>query len=188
MTTYAPNYTPRLKVHYRAGGLDHSIQVRNARGTSFGDMQFMVGRIHDLFLPLATVLYTDFAFVSTEIALTDDDVFVPASNPVAVTGTGPVYTTKSIMARIRALTFSGKASGSRAVFRMFGIFLATDTSTDVAADGKITGIESGPVATIAALATANFRAGSGGAAIFPAVATYKENDHLLRLARKGAIS
>lgn len=188
MTSYAPNFTPRLKVHYTAGGINHTIQIRAARGTNFADMQAHVNNVRALFVPLISVIYDDFLFTAAEIALTDDDVFNPATAPTSPGTTLIDPATKSAMARIRGLTFTGKAPGSRARFTLYGIFLPTDTAGDVSGDGKITGVESSPVTTIATLATSAFHAGSGAAAVFPPVATYKENDHLLKLVRKGTIS
>jgi len=188
MTTYAPNFTPRLKVKYQAGGIVHTIQVRNARGTSFGDMVFMTGRIHDLFQALSDVIYADHAFISAEVALTDDDVFAPCAVPVAITGNAVVVADFSPRQRIMGLTFSGKAPGSRARFTVYGCAFAGEASATEGGDGKITSGESGVIATVAALAATNFRANSGSLAIYPNVATYKENDHLLKLVRRGIIS
>lgn len=188
MTTYAPNFTPRLKVSYFNGKINHSIQVRNVRGTSFADMQFMTGRIHDLFQLVSGNLYTDFQFVSSEIALTDSDVFLPTANPAAITGMTILPSAASAKARIQALTFTGKAPGSHARFSIFGFSIGTDLAADVGGDGKITSVEMAVVASVATLASANFKAGSGSAAIFPNVATLKPNDRLLRLVRKGVIS
>lgn len=187
MTTYAPNFSPRYKAHYTVGGIDHTIQIRGSRGD---DITLMLARgalLHDAFNAFAAQLYDDFAWISAELALTDSDVFIPATTPAAVTGTIDP-TTVSPVQRIKALTFSGKAAGSRARFSLYGITFDDISDGSVGGDGTVLTAESAAVGTVATLASGNWRAASGGTAVFPGRATYKENDHLLKLVRKGTIT
>jgi hypothetical protein len=187
MTSYASNFTPRYKATYLAGGIQHTIQVREARGASFATVEARRGDLHDIFNALASGLYDDFAWLSAEVALTDDDVFAPALTPTSVTGVIDGGTI-SAYKRCHGLTFTGRAAGSRGKFTMFGILLGTDQNTDEGANGVITAAEIAGVGTIAGIASAHFHAGSGALAVYPNAATYKVNDLLLRRVRKGTIT
>ncbi len=188
MTTYAPNFTPRYKLHYQAGGIVHSIQVRGPRGTDFAGMNAYGPILRSVFMAVVASMYTDLAFLTAEIALTDDDAFAPASIPTQPTGMTKDPALYSAVERIKALTFTGRALASRARFSLYGVQLDDAVPADAAADGKVTNAESSAIGTIAGIATGAFKAGSGGNATFPQVATYKENDHLLKLVRKGTIT
>ena len=113
MTTYAPTFTPRLRVKYKCGGIAHSMQVRGPRGATLATMGGLVDPIANCFVALATYLYSDFSWISAEAALTDEESFAP----VAVSGIIPVggvpLVAQSAVNRIRGLTISGRAPGSR---------------------------------------------------------------------------
>lgn len=188
MPSFAPNFTPRYRVHYLAGGIVHSMQVRHARGSNFSDTEALREQVRLCFNDLASTLYDDFAWISAEVALTDDDVFAPAAVPASTPAGAVDGTTFSPKQRIHGLTFSGRAAGSRSRFTMFGIAFAGQASATEGGDGKITAAESAPIGTIAARASIYFHANSGSSAVFPTVATYKENDHLLKLVRRGIIA
>lgn len=188
MSSYAANFTPRYRVKYLAGGIIHTMQVRHARGSTFSDTEALREQVRLCFNDMAGVLYSDFAWISADVALTDDDVFAPAAVP-ASTPTGSIDETLfSPVERIKGLTFSGRAAGSRAKFTMFGLVFSDVDAGDGAGDGKLTSAEVAAVGTIATRAAIYFRANSGSSALFPNVATYKENDHLLKLVRRGIIS
>lgn len=188
MPSYAPNFTPRYKVHYLAGGIVHSLQVRHARGSTFSDTEALRVRVAECFADMNDVLYDDFAWISAEVALTDDDVFSPAAVPASTPAGAVDGTTFSAVQRIKGLTFSGRAAGSRARFTMFGLAFGDVASGAEGGDGVLTPDESAGIGTIAARASIYFHANSGSAAVFASRATYKENDHLLKLVRKGTIS
>jgi len=187
MTTYAPTFTPRLRVHYFAGRIAHSIQVRGPRGSSLATMGGLVDPVANCFIALAANLYNDFAWVSAEVALTDSEVFVP----VPVSGLVPVgaivLVAQSAVNRIRGLTVSGRAPGSRGRFTMFGLFFNGSADTDVAADGVITATEVPGMNTIAGIANTYFKANSGDSTVWYNRGTYKQNDHLLKLVRRGIV-
>jgi len=188
VTTYAPNFTPRYKVGYVAGGITHTIQVRGARGDTFSATEGKRLYVAQIFNALAAGLYSDFAWTDASVALTDDDVFAPAAVP-ATTPTGAVDPgTVSAYQRIHGLTFTGRAPGSKARFTMYGVLLGMITEGDEGGNGVISSDEIAGIGTIAAIATDQFKADSGANAIFPLRATYKVNDHLLKLVRKGTIS
>lgn len=187
MTTFAPNFTPRYKARYHVGGIDHTVQVRGPRGATAADMESKGHLLHDAWNAFAAGTYSDFAWLSAEYALTDSDVFIPITTPSAVTGAiDPADF--SAVERIKGLTFSGRAPGSRARFTMYGLAFTDTVPGDFAATGVLLGIDVAAVGTVATLASSNWYANSGSQAIYPARATYKENDHLLKLVRKGTIT
>jgi hypothetical protein len=188
MTTYAPNFTPRLKVTYRSAGITHSVQIRGARGDDAGAMGGRGVALRDCFNAIpAGNKFTDLAVIGAELALTDSDVFTPVAFTGVTAGT-LLVADFSAVARIRALGFNGKSPGSRARFYIYGFAIADEPSGAEGGNGIITSTELAAIGTIAGLASANFRAGSGNGAVFPLQATYKGNDHLLKLVRKGTIA
>ena len=188
MTTYAPNFTPRFKLCYIAGGMQHTIQVRGPRGTDLAGMTAYGPILRSVFMVFVAAMYTDLLFTSAEVALTDDDVFIPVAVPTQPTGMAVDPADFSAMTRAQALTFTGKAPGSRARFSLYGVAIADEASGTTGGDGKVTSTENAGIATVAGIASGAFKAGSGANAAFPNVATYKVNDHLLKLIRKGTIS
>jgi len=187
MTTYAPTFTPRLRVHYKGGRIAHAIQVRGARGASLAVMSGLVDPIANCFVALAAYLYSDFAWISAEVALTDEESFIPVPVSGIIPVGGIVLVAQSAVNRIRGLTVSGRAPGSRSRFTMFGLFFNGSADTDIAGDGTITATEVPGMNTIAGIANTYFKANSGSAAIWYNRGTYKQNDHLLKLVRRGTI-
>lgn len=188
MTSYASNFTPRYKARYLAGGIEHTIQVRAARGASFSVTEALRGPVRDAYMAVVAIVYDDFAWISAEVALTDSDVFGPATVPDPLVGNIIDPALNSAMLRISPLTFTGRSAGSKGRFSMFGVSFGTDAAAALGGDGKLTSAEVAGISTIAGVASANFRAGSGEPAIYPLLATVKPNDHLLRLVRRGTIT
>lgn len=187
MTTYAPTFTPRYRVHYRAAGLEHSVQCRGPRGASAVAMTTRGNSFHTIFNDLATRLADDFAWISADVALTDSDLWTPASVPASVTGV-IALADFTIAQRITGTTFSGRAAGSKARFTLFGIQWVQATTTEAGNDFVVQGSEDGGVAAAVTEASGQFYAGSGAGALFYNRATIKPNDHLVKLARRGIIS
>lgn len=188
MTTYAPTFTSRWRGKYLAGGIQHTIGFRGPRGATFATMDGYKDRAREIFAALASVLFEDFSWISAEVALTDTEEFLPSTLPtVSVPGTLDPGDYSAKM-RIRGLTFSGKAPGSRARFTMFGLAYAESAAGSPGADGIITPAESAGISTVISTAGTYFYANSGSLAGWHNRATYKENDHLLKLVRRGTIS
>jgi len=187
VTTYAPPFTSRWRGVYRAGGIQHTIQFRGARGATFSTMDGYKDRAREIFDSLIAFLYEDFAWISAEVCLTDVETFTPSTIPGGTSGTIDI-TERSPRERIRGLTFSGKAPGSRARFTMFGLHFPDSGAGTTGGDGLI--LPSEVVALAAVIVTANtyFHANSGDLAGWHERATYKENDHLLKLVRRGTIT
>jgi hypothetical protein len=188
MTTFAPTISPRWKGTYICAGLRHTIQFRGARGASFITMdeyrhvgEGMVANIRGDFC-------SDFTWVQAEVALTDSDVFLPATTPAAPTAGGNSISDYSPIDKISAMTLSGKSSTARARFSWYGLlFLSTPTGT-IGADGLVRISELAGLAGIIAQANASCKAADGTSASYHSIATYKPNDHLLKLVRRGTIS
>lgn len=188
MTTYSPDFTPRWKGTYVAAGVQHSIQFRGARGDTFSTMDGYKDRAREIFEAMAGDLADDFAWVKAEIALTDSDVFIPATTPtVSVSGDNAVAL-YSPMKKISGLTFSGKTPTGRARFTMYGLLYLSDGPTGLGADGIITPAEAGGITSVVSTAGTYFKGNSGETAVWYNRATYKPNDHLLKLVRRGIIS
>lgn len=188
MTTYAPNFTPRYKATYVVGGIQHTIQVRAARGSAAFVVEGLKDIVGQCFDALAAAVMSDLLWINAEYALTDSDDFVPSVVPTITTA--PTFDESTIgpRARIRGLTFSGRATGSKARFTMFGVYENDTFSADDGSDGTITPSELPGLSTVLTLAANNFHSGSGQLATWHQRATYKENDHLLRLVRRGIIT
>lgn len=187
MTTYAPTFTPRYRAKYRAGGLEHSVQIRGPRGASAISMTTRGNSLMAVFNDLSTRLADDFAWISADVALTDSDVWIPASTPGSVTGVIAVAD-MTIAQRITGTTFSGRAAGSKARLTLFGIQWVQATTTEAGNDFVVQGSEDGGVAAAVIECSGQFYANSGAGALFYNRATIKPNDHLVKLARRGIIS
>jgi hypothetical protein len=186
MTTYAPNFTPRYRARYLAAGIEHTIQIRGARGESAVDISSRRSDLHDIFAAAATTLADDFQWLSADYALTDSDVFIPAVMPTAVTGLYDVADF-NIQQRCVSTGFVGRAAGSRSAIYLYGIWWAVATGA-AAENGRVTPAEWAPVTTIKASLDTAGHAGSGALAVWHDYANTKLNDHLLKLVRRGIIA
>jgi hypothetical protein len=188
MTTFAPTYTSRWRGKYVAGGIQHTLQLRGERGATYATMDGYKDRAREIFADLAAYLYDDFAWIQADIALTDTEEFGPGTLPT-VTVPGTVDgTVLSAVQRIKGLTFSGRATGSRGRFTMFGLHFADLADGSLGGDGVIRPSEVAGIGAVVTTANTYFHAGSGALAGWHNQATYKENDHLLKLVRRGTIS
>jgi len=188
MTTWAPTFTSRWRGTYKVGGIQHTLQLRGPRGATFATMDGYKDRARELFTAVNTFLFDDFEWISAEVCLTDTEEFLPATLPGAPAGGLIDGSVLAPRARIRGATFSGKAPGSRARFTLFGISLADYAAGSAGGDGVLTPAELPGLSTIISTAGTYFYANSGGLASWHNRATYKENDHLLKLVRRGTIS
>jgi len=186
MTSYAPNYTPRIRLKYNAAGIEHTIMMRAARGTTSGGLDAQKGSIRACFNFGAAVLADDFAFISAEYALTDSDDFFPTTLPAAVTGAADV-SLFTLQQRATHTSFNGRVVGSRAAIYFYG-FQWEDGIGSPRDNGRVTPAEAPFVGSIATELSGQAHAGNGLQAIFHQYANIKVNDHLLKLLRRGTIS
>jgi hypothetical protein len=187
MTTYAPTFTPRYRLKYKAAGIEHTIQARGPRGTTLAGMQTIGHLFSTVFNNLSPQLADDFAYIQADVALTDDEVFNPATLPDPVTGAVAVADF-SLLQRVTASTFSGRAPGSKARFSLYGVQWVFAETTEDANDFVVTGVESAGVLGVVTAVNNIFCAGSGVPAAFYNRATIKANDDLIKKVRRGIIS
>jgi hypothetical protein len=188
MTTYAPTFTPRYRAGYIVAGIAHTITVRGARGGSFSAMEAARVYIAEVFDAVHGDMCSDLAFTSGEVALTDSDVFLPALAPDLLTAGGNSISDYSAIDKISAMTVTGKSQAGKARFSLYGLLFLGSTPGDIGADGLVRPAELGGLATIVGIANTRFYGSDGTAAAYHTVATFKPNDHLLKLVRKGTIS
>lgn len=185
MTSYAPNYTPRMRLKYVAGGIEHTIMMRGPRGASAAALDAQKGSIRACFNFGAARLMDDFAWLSAEYALTDDDVFYPTTLPAAVVGAIPIVGL-SAQRKVQSTNFNGRVAGSRAAIYFYGFSWEAGFG-QAAENGRITPAEEAFVTSIANELSGQAHAGNGLQAIFHQYANVKVNDHLLKLLRRGII-
>lgn len=187
MPSFAPNYTPRLKVGYHVAGLDHTIQLRGSRTTDLSTMSGYVADVHDFFDELSGFLADDFTFISAAVAEVDSDVFVPVGLPAAVTGQVALadFTPNQ---KIIGTTFSGTGNPGRARVTAYGLQWLLDQTGGEGRDFVVFSSEEGDIASaIAVLAVRAYTNGNTLANWHPR-ATIKPNDHLVKLVRRGLIT
>lgn len=186
MADYAPNYTPRARIKYLAAGLNHSLTVRAPRGSSFADTQGRIGTLATMMTALSPLMADDFAVYAQEVALTDVDVFLPATSPATFPSGSVAIADYSTLQRITSTSWSGKNALGQARFSIFGLFW--DIEVDIeAADFVMLGTETSVITTIANAASAAFCSNSGQLASFYPRATLKVNDYWVRQVRKGTV-
>lgn len=190
MPDFAPNVTPRYRLHYFVAGRAHTIMCRGARGTSAAAMA-VIGQnlFNNLWQALDVISFDDLAFVSAEVALTDSDLFFPAALPGAVPGTQPIATA-SKQDSITHLTFSGRGNfGSKVTYHVYGVALNPDVLPATSQSDFV--LLSSEDANISAAVAALNLAGNNIVTVdntkptFSARATIKINDFWLRRVRQG---
>lgn len=186
MTTYAPNFTPRVKVKYQACGIEHTIQFRKQRGATASDMTGVRDQIRALFNIWVAALADDFTFLEADYALTDSDDFISMALPTAIVGLVAAGD-YALQQRVTHTNFNGKAAGSRASVFLYGILWEQGLGTD-ADNGRTLPGEDARVTTSVTLLSSHLFAGSGAVASPHNYANIKVNDRLLKLLRTGAIS
>jgi hypothetical protein len=189
MPDFAPNVTPRYRLHYRAVNRNHTAQVRAPRGHDAGGVAALgTAFFFGLFDALSSAMTDDLEFISAEYALTDSDLFFPSSLPTAVTGAIAVadFTKQD---SITHLQFSGRgAGGSKVSVKVYGFSMNPESVTErpesdfIILSGE-SSLISDAIAAIAAETTA--RAIDNTQISWRAAATVKVNDAWLRKVRQG---
>lgn len=193
MPSFAPNATHRFIATYVSAGVQHTLTVRRARSETLpGAANSAAAFVTAVFAALNPRLPTDVAFTAALWIPKDTDIGIPGPLPTAPAGTTDPADYTPLM-KIKALTLSGKdGNGHKGHFSIFGcLFPQEDPVTDTdAADGVILSAEDAAVAAFIAAANGGSRTYSiaDSPLTFHERATFKENDHLLRLVRRGIIS
>lgn len=191
MPDFAPNATARYRLKYNVAGRVHTTGCRHTRGIDSGTLQAEGSAyIRSIFDALKSEMADDLAFISAEYALTDSDLFFPATVPAAVVGALSAADF-SKQDGITHLTFSGRgAGGSRANVKIYGV--QTDPDDPAGTEDTDFILLSAERATVAnAVAALNTSPGGrivaidNTVAVYHARATIKVNDFWLRQLRKG---
>lgn len=191
MTTYAPNYTGRLRAKYVAAGVEHTAQLRKFRGATTSQIGDLRHTLASCFTVWNALLPSDFAWLSCEYANEDSDLFTPTDLPDTVTGTLDP-TTYTPFQKITPTIFSGRSTGSKARVSLYGIFWEYTNQADdpntVPYNGIITTAEDSRVGSTIALLNGQAASGAGVNAIWYPRATVKPNDYWVRQVRKGIVT
>ena len=191
MPDFAPNVTARYRLHYNAIGRVHTTQCRGTRGIDVSTLQADgAAYLRAVFVALAAIMSDDLSFISAEYALTDSDLFFPATVPAAVVG-GVSAALMSKQDSISHLTFSGRgAGGSKVNQKIYGVGFAPDTlPANIASDFVLLSSENANISA----AVAAFNTSPSGRVVaidntvptYHARATLKVNDFWLRKVRRG---
>jgi hypothetical protein len=117
MADYAPNYTSRLFVQYRAAGRTHKVSFRygTTDGPPSGDF---ISDLNDMLVPIANLLVNDFAILNASYIPIGGTVALPTTAPTlsSVGGTGA---TAGDAPRFISFTYKG-LDGTAGRFTFFG--------------------------------------------------------------------
>jgi hypothetical protein len=145
VTDYAPNYTSRLFVEYRAAGRTHKTSFR------YGDVAgpppgSFISSLNDMLVPIANLLVEDFAILSASYIPLASTVALPTTAPTAPAGAGVAFTPGDAP-RFISFTYKG-LDGTAGRFTFFGATKDPGDSSDAAAqDYRILRAENAVVAT-----------------------------------------
>lgn len=189
MTNWAPDYTPRLIVHYTSAGLPHTWTLRANRGSTAGSSAVsMLASMSSVVTALSSLLCNDLAVTSAFWIDQDTDIQIPIPGAALTsTGTNAIsgFTTADKATELR---FPGKSLGGLVHhISFFGIQLTMDSN---AVDGERYGrMTAAQYATIAAAVAAfagsrDFVANDNRAVVWYDYATNKVNDYWWKQARK----
>ncbi len=193
MTTFAPSATKRVIETYISAGVQHTVTFRRARSEGVSAaLTAARATFEQVVLALASQLPDDFAWVTEEYILEDEEIRHPSgwTGPGSIVGDVDV-TTLTAIEKITGTTFQGKGSGgSKCRFTIYGTSWDQHTVGADAANGRVTvGEDAGVAAVVTTLngGTPTY-AIDNTIATFYAYANVKVNDHLLALVRKGSIT
>jgi hypothetical protein len=186
---FADNYTLRVRTTYVAAGVQHKFKVRGSDVDTFAAVNPIATAVGDFFDSIAPRLYTDFAFLGWEYALPDSDIWVPFEPTSVATPEGAINVEgRSGKDKIQGYTLSGRGVGAKARLYFFGMFLQTEGTGSVGANGIINIGELSGLDNCVTIANASFHAANGSAAIWYPRLTMKTNDALEPNIRRGLIA
>lgn len=189
MATYADNYTSRVRGDYIACGIPHRLQVRSPEP----DMTAVVAEafanvINNYILSFEAVIADDWAWTGWAYAPADSDVFTPFVPLLADTIVGAVdYSTISGRRRVTAANHAARSALSTTRIYWFGLIFNDWQAADPGGDGVLTPAEATALSGATGIVSGALATASGEAAIFYNRLTYKVNDRLFRLVKRGLI-
>jgi len=183
MTDFAPNFTPRYRVRYRASGATHS---QTWRFTADADLVGAIADIQAYYTAIQDTLDDQFAVLSTSFAGIGSDVFLPA-DPITVVGAQDQSGLQPSQ-KAAQLDFVGRTSGGlRMIIYQYGYSFIGVGEPGGGGDFRVTGAEDAHVGdAVAALNAAGFLCGNDDlAGTWYPYANLKYNDYWMRKVRQG---
>lgn len=189
MADYAPNYTSRYRMRYRALGQVHTAQLRIARSHPGPAAQGVV-MFQDLLETIAGKLVADWTVLGADVAAADSDIFLPSSSI-------PMQPTVSAVAADESykpvyLSFVGRStSGLRAALFIYGINFAPTGADNTSNDYRILSTEDSAIASAVAVlnngsgSAANLVANDDAPVVWYPYANMGFNSYYQRKARRG---
>lgn len=190
MTTYADNFTHRVRGSYIAMGIPHRWQVRAIGTGSFTDIQAntIAETLNNYVLSFEATLCSDWAWTGWEYAARNTDVFIPFTPSLTDTIVGIAdFSATGKRKRISACNQAGRGATGSARMYWWGILTSDVQTTDKASDLVLTSAEITGLPGATGIINGALGTSSGAPATFYERLTYKENDRLVRLVRRGLI-
>ena len=190
MPDFAPNFTSRLKVRYKANGANHSSTWRYpgvGDGPELGAILTAAGGFYNAVI---NMLYDDFQFLGCAYALRGSNIFIP-TDPLALLVTPPTdNTTRKPREKATVVSFVGRTNaGLRAIIYLYGTDFGNATVDEAGEDdfrvflGENTAVASGINALIAA--GADIVGNDGNPVNWYGYVNWKYDDYWLRKVRTG---
>jgi len=187
MPDFAPNYTPRIKVAYSTLGHTHDMLFRVPRGTTAAELAPWYAKITAWLNALVSLRYADFAFINTQYAQEDSELFFPvASPPDPVVGGVAVPSPISYANVASQVSFPGRSLGGlRGINYLISASLTPFAGTP-GLDARVTAIELALVATAvnALNAAPSFVGNDNASLIYYAYVNLKQSSYWTRRARQ----
>lgn len=190
MPSYAPNFTARLRVKYKAAGGIHTQTWRvPAYGTLGVNIATLRAAVENIWSELTPILYDDVSCLGCTYAVENSNIFLP-TDPIIITGE-VITPTDDPRIKAFALSLVGRtATGQPAKEFFYGVGEAVGEDTG-ATDFRVNPGEN--LAVDAAISAANgffaglVLCGSDGTGItwYP-YANTKHNDYWVKRVRQGA--
>jgi hypothetical protein len=186
MATFAPNYTARYKVQYRAAYRTHKVTFRYGLSTAPPSPEF-VTKVGTFLQALAPTLARDFAVLGAEYIAEGGTVALPAAAPTQPTGLNSEDITPGDSPRFYSFTGKSVTGQPGSVF-VFGANLDPGQNSATAASDfrLVLGEYDWIAAVLAVLDTApSFTAADGSSVMWNRYANVAYNAHYQRKARRG---
>lgn len=189
MPAFAPNFTARVKVRYRAALANHTQLWRCTQlGVGFTEADACIAAIQSVYDLLTPVMFDDWSVIDVSVAEFNSDVFIPhgtltAIGTVAVAGVDPKV-------KADAISFVGRTTGGNpAKFAQFGYAINVSVGDD-AGDYRIEGTEDtsigGVIAQLNSFTTSGDIRGNDGLPIaWKNYANTKPYDYWVKRVRQG---
>ena len=177
--------TPRVRLHYRVQGLDHSIMGRMPIGDTIINASDYLNLLTGMLNELTAQRYTDWALLAADFAAQDSDVFLPiAPGGYTPTDAGTVTTAgREVSAAAAQIRFEGKGTGgSKVSLSVFGTNWFPGLTA--AADFRVTAAENPQISAAVDYLNSgshgvNLRAIDGSVAVWKGYVNVKFNDKIL---------